>query len=309
LPSHAASVPAAEGCPVLSALGGPARARHRLHAVHPTRPGQEAAATAFALALTVALAPRSSAPVLWVQTRAAHRESGRPYGAGLAAFGLAPERVVVVVVDHAVEALAAAEMGLEEPGLAGVIAELPPRLPADMLKPSKRLSLRTGARGVACLLLHATPAPVEGAIASRWQAAARPPDVASPHAAFMPDWTPALDVTLARNRFGPLGRWSVCWHPPDADGTAAETDLRSEPGSQPWGARHVACFRIVDRHRRNVTCAAAGPHPGNLHHRPAPAQPLAADAADRPARAPETARLVPRITTLRAPGLGSGAPA
>lgn len=186
----------------------PEQSRGRLHAIHPAGPGHEGAASAFALGLLLALG-RASGPWLWVQDRQATREAGLPYGPGLGAAGLDPDRLVVVMAANAMEALGAAEIGLETPGLAGVLVELPRRLPADMLRPGKRLSLRAEARGAPCLLLHATPEPVQSPVATRWSIASRPQgegfDVA-PAAAM-------VEAVLEKNRFGPLGRWSLTWDP------------------------------------------------------------------------------------------------
>ena len=188
--------------PILAALG--LDARRRLHAIHPASAGQEAAATAFALGVILSLDNRDAAPrpLLWVLSAAARREVGLPYGPGLAAIGLDPARVVVVEARTALAALAAAEMGLEETGLAGVLVDLPARLPADMLKLGKRLSLRAEQQATPCCLVHATKAAVEMPVASRWQVASRP--VAR---SFTPDFNPAFDAALVKNRFGALGRW------------------------------------------------------------------------------------------------------
>lgn len=229
-PSALRAMPAAPHS-MLSAIGG-AAARRRLHAIHPARPGQEAAASGFALALTSVLAasPRApsaspntdAGPVLWVVDTTAARESGLPYGDGFAALGLAPERLLVVLVAGAHAALAAAEMGLEDEGLAGVLIDLPRRLPADMLRAGKRLSLRAEARGTPCFLLHADATPVEMPAATRWMVASRPliegrtlPD---------PDMTTGFDVALVKNRFGGLGRWRLGWEPAPVGAIADAAD-------------------------------------------------------------------------------------
>jgi protein ImuA len=209
-------------------------AAHRLHAIHPAMPGHEAAATAFALAMIQAFSAQdlpgqaSSGPsglsraplrpLLWVQAETASTESGSPSAPGLAALGVDPAGLVVVRAANALATLAAAEMGLEEAGLAGIIVELPVRLPADMLKPGKRLSLRASQTRTPCLLLHATATPVEMPVASRWTVRSRTP--LAGRAAAMPDFTSAFDLQLTKNRFGPLGRWSLAWQsepagPPD----------------------------------------------------------------------------------------------
>jgi hypothetical protein len=124
----------------LLAIGG-LQARSRIHAVHPARPGDEAAANGFAFTLLAHLAalaakaqrtPRQPRPILWVQDRRARLEAGMPYAHGISAFGLEATQLVIVSTKTALDALAATEIGLETGGLDGVLAELPPQLPADM---------------------------------------------------------------------------------------------------------------------------------------------------------------------------------
>lgn len=222
------AVPAAFSCPIVAAAGGEAALRRRLHAIHPAAIGQEAAATAFALALLAGVAPPRPAPLLWVQERQTVAEAGRPYGPGFLPFTIAPEMLVIVHTKGPLEALTAAEMGLEDGGLAGVIVELPARLPSDMLKLTKRLSLRAEARAVPCLMLHATPTPTDTSAATRWMAAARSPQCSDAGGISLPDWALTLDLVLDRNRFGPLGRWAVRW-----DATPEASADRSS------GSRHV----------------------------------------------------------------------
>jgi protein ImuA len=195
----------------VAAAGGEAALRRRLHAIHPAAIGQEAAATAFALALLAGASPPRPAPLLWVQERQTIAETGRPYGPGFLPYTIAPEMLVIVRAKGPLEALTAAEMGLEEAGLSGVIVELPARLPSDMLKLTKRLSLRAEARAVPCLMLHATPVPTDTSAATRWMVAARPPRLTVTGSVTLPDWALTLDLVLDRNRFGPLGRWAVRW--------------------------------------------------------------------------------------------------
>jgi hypothetical protein len=203
----------------LAALGGDS-ARKRLHALHPARPGDEGAATGFAftllgtlLAPLVSGMPRARSagqpalrrPILWVQDRTARAESGRPYGLGFAAFGVDPDQLVLVSTKGALEALAAVEIGLEIGGLAGVLAELPPSLPADMLTLGKRLALRAERSMTPCLLLHAAQRAVPTPVATRWEIASLP-------AVPSEGWgapVPVAAINLVKNRFGPTGRWSV----------------------------------------------------------------------------------------------------
>ncbi len=201
----------------VAALGGMA-ARARLHALHPARPGDEAAATGFAFTIFARLAAlaseqqtgvRQRRPILWVQDRRARLEAGQPYAPGLRRFGLEPAQIVIVATTNALDALAATEIGLETGGLDGVLAELPPNLPADMLALGKRLALRAEKSATPCLLLHASAAAVPAPVATRWQVASRAAVAEKP-------WSrplPAVDLTLAKNRFGATGRWSAMLDP------------------------------------------------------------------------------------------------
>lgn len=259
------AVPAAFSCPIVAAAGGAAALRRRLHAIHPAAIGQEAAATTFTLALLAIAAPPRPAPVLWVQERQTIAEAGRPHGPGFLPFTITPEMLVMVQTKGPLEALTAAEMGLEESGLAGVIVELPARLPSDMLKLTKRLSLRAEARAVPCFMLHATPTPTDTSAATRWMAAARPPQRVSIGGISIPDWALTLDLVLARNRFGPLGRWAVRWQA----APGGSTDRFS-------GSRHVHTsprFTILEA--AAAIGAARTAHP----------QPLASSPPDGPAGA------------------------
>lgn len=201
----------------LAALGGSA-ARSRIHALHPTRPGDEGAATGFALTLFSHLAAlswttragfRHPRPILWVQDRRARLESGVPYGLGLHIFGIDPAQLVIISTRTALDALAATEIGLETGGLDGVLAELPPNLPADMLSLGKRLALRAERSSTPCFLLHASATSVPTPVATRWQIAGRA-------AVAVSVWglpVPAVDLALIKNRFGPTGHWSAPLQP------------------------------------------------------------------------------------------------
>ncbi len=233
-----------------AALGGAAACK-RLHALHPSRPGDEGAATGFALVLLGGMAAAGHAhpvpvrsPILWVQDRSARAESGRPYGLGLPAFGIDPAQLIFVAAKGALEVLAAAEVGLEIGGLAGVLAELPPHLPADMLALGKRLALRAERSATPCLLLHASARLVPAPVATRWQIASLP--AVSDGAWGAP--IPAADLTLVKNRFGPTGRWSV-------------------PLVQPSSVQHRLAQGVPD------VCSASLPPPLS--------QPVDANAADR----------------------------
>lgn len=213
----------------LAALGSMA-ARSRIHALHPARPGDEGAATGFAFAVFAHLAVSASQglggrrhprPILWVQDRRARLEAGLPYGLGLARLGIDPAQLIIISTKTALEALSATEIALEAGGLGGgldgVLAELPPNLPADMLALGKRLALRAERSATPCLLLHASAQTVPAPVATRWQIASRP---AIAGQAWAPP-IPAVDLALTKNRFGATGRWSALLKPAAFPGVAS----------------------------------------------------------------------------------------
>ena len=188
---------------------GAEAARKRLHALHPARPGDETAATALAIALLVRLSHlgphhQSARPILWITCRSMHREAGRPYGAGLARLGVAPERIVILAASNFEEVRAAAEMGLEIGALEGVLMELPPTISADMLTLGKRLALRAERTSTPAFLLHANIEAPAAPVATRWQIASySSADARAPWEA----GTTVAALTLVKNRFGPTGQW------------------------------------------------------------------------------------------------------
>lgn len=219
----------------LLAIGG-LQARARIHALHPARPGDEAAANGFAFTLLAHLAalaakaqrtPRQPRPILWVQDRRARLEAGVPYAHGIGAFGLQATQLVIVSTKTALDALAATEIGLETGGLDGVLTELPPNLPADMLALGKRLALRSERSGTPCLLLHASAEPVSAPVATRWLIASQPNPSERDSERHWGPRIPVVDVVLVKNRFGPTGHWSALLRAPsfNASSTSGVQDV------------------------------------------------------------------------------------
>ena len=132
-------------------------------------PSTDAAGTGFAAVL---LAARPG-PVLWCRSRRVAVESGRLYGVGLARFGLAPERLILVEADKPADLLWAMEEGLRAGKYASVVGEGA----APDLTASRRLQLAAEAgEGVALLLSEISPTALAGrgaplACMTRWRAA------------------------------------------------------------------------------------------------------------------------------------------
>jgi protein ImuA len=187
--------------PVDAALGG-GLWQGALHEIAAATEAETAVATGFALAI----AARCRGPVLWVAEDMALAESGVPYGPGLDAFGLAPERLVTVVAAKSREVLWAAEEALGCRGVGAVLGEV--RSPRLDLTATRRLSMAAGRGGGLALLLRHVRGEEPSAAATRWVVGAAPSVVAGPSG----PGPPRLALALARSRRGHPGSWVVEWN-------------------------------------------------------------------------------------------------
>lgn len=176
------------------ALGG-GLARGALHEIAATSEAHLAAATGFALGL----AARGQAHICWLAEDMALAESGAPYGPGLDAFGLHPERLLTVSAAHTRDLLWAMEEALRCRAVNAVIGELR-HGEIDMVT-LRRLSLAAAESGALGLLLRCAPSTDASTAATRWIAGA------APNACFA--------VELVRNRRGALGAWILEWSDSD----------------------------------------------------------------------------------------------
>ena len=176
------------------ALGG-GLVRGALHEIAAPSEAHLAAATGFALAL----AAREHARLVWIAEDMALAESGAPYGPGLDAFGLAPERLLTVAVARPRDLLWAMEEALRCRAVGVVIGEV--RLGVIDAVAVRRLSLAAAESGALALLLRAAPADEASTAATRWIVGA------ALNACFA--------VELVRNRRGPIGTWILEWSDSD----------------------------------------------------------------------------------------------
>ena len=93
-------------------------------------------------------------------------ESGVPHGAGLDAFGLAPERLVTVSVTHRRDLLWGMEEALRCRAVGVVIGEMRAGKIDEIAV--RRLSLAAGESGALALLLRAAPPGDSSTAATRW---------------------------------------------------------------------------------------------------------------------------------------------
>ena len=174
--------------------------RAGLHEIKPEQPGDATAALGFALALAAQHtrndAHRHAGGIVWVQPVRDAGEYGRPYGLGLAPFGLDPASLVVVEPKNLTEALWAIEESLKgdeegrDPSLALVLACLTASTNAKSTKGNagsrsspacilgataqRRLSLAAARGGTPCLLLTSHASPGLGAAHTRWRVGRQP---------------------------------------------------------------------------------------------------------------------------------------
>ena len=226
-----------------AALGG-GLARGALHEIAAASEAQLAAATGFALGL----AARSQTHTCWIAEGMALAESGAPYGPGLDAFGLAPERLLTVSAARRGDLLWAMEEALRCRAVGAVIGEL--RDSAIITVALRRLALAAAESGALALLLRARPASEASTAATRWivgaassvipgrrhkrgyarlrRAMAANPESITPAAEYGfrargltpasrndEEIRPRFAVELVRNRRGPLGAWILEWSDSD----------------------------------------------------------------------------------------------
>lgn len=167
-----------------------------LGCLHEVAAEDRGAGTAFAAALLARLAARREAPVLWVVR-------GRDlHAAGLAAYGLTPERLIAVRAPRDADALWVMEEALRCKRLSAVLGEIG-RLD---LTASRRLQLAAEAGGVTGLLLGEAQAGAASAAVTRWRVAPLPSVTDEPGVG-EPRWR----LELLRCRGGRPGAWEVGW--------------------------------------------------------------------------------------------------
>lgn len=187
-------------------LGGglPRAALHEILAEDGTR--DAAAASGFGLGLALRASRRR--PLLWIRQDVAERETGCPFGAGMADFGADPEGILLVHVPDQAQAMQAAEDALRCPPVGAVLAELWGEGRASRLTATRRLSFAAGRSGIPCILVRLGASPAPSAATTRWSVAAAP---SRPLEANAPG-RPAFTLTLLRHRAGIPGRtWPVEW--------------------------------------------------------------------------------------------------
>jgi protein ImuA len=200
-----------------AALGG-GLARGALHEIAATRESDMPAATGFGLALAFLAGSEAKneqadraakRAIIWIAEDMALNESGLPYGPGLDAHGLPPERLITVAVAHSRDVLWAMEEALRSSAVGVVIGEV--RNARLDLVATRRLTLAAAGHGALGLILRAAPDPEASAAATRWIVGAAP-SVPAHGTAFYGPGPPRFHAQLTRNRRGHLGSWTLEWN-------------------------------------------------------------------------------------------------
>jgi protein ImuA len=195
------------GIPVIDNVLGGGLLRGALHEIAAPNESHLPAATGFALGIALSCEGKAKS-LLWITEDMALAESGAPHGAGLDAFGLAPEQLVTVSTAHRHDLLWAMEEALRCRAVDAVIGEI--RTGGIGGVAVRRLSLAAADSGTLALLLRATPAGDASTAATRWIVGAAPSVTAHGPGA------PRFATQLVRNRRGPIGSWILEWS--DSDG-------------------------------------------------------------------------------------------
>jgi protein ImuA len=186
------------GIPTIDTMLGGGLVRSALHEIAATGEAHLPAAAGFTLAVAKHTAP--SLRLIWISEDMALAESGVPHGAGLDAFGLAPEQLVTVSVAHRRDLLWAMEEALRCHVTTAVIGEM--RAGVIDSVAIRRLSLAAAESGTLALLLRGEPPNDASTATTRWIVGATPSTVSG---------APRFAAQLIRNRRGPTGTWILEW--------------------------------------------------------------------------------------------------
>jgi protein ImuA len=192
------------GCTSLDLSLNGGLARGALHEIF-AHPGDETAATGFAVALAQRLNARKH--LLWIRQDFSTLEHGELSATGLLELGLDPKRILVLHVADAVSALRAAGDALTCAALGAILIETTGEAKILNLVTSRRLTLASAQDGVTAFLLRFSAKPQVSAAETRWHVRSQRSLITNEH------WgNPVFETELVRNRHGTTGHWVVEWN-------------------------------------------------------------------------------------------------
>ncbi len=182
-----------------------------LHEVFTDTPRNGGAMLGFALGAARGLLTDKRPVVLYVQIEHEAAETGLPYGAGLATFGLDPDAVILIRTTSAIELLWAAEEALACKAVAAVIADVGSDPKALDFTASRRLNLRAAETDNAVMLLRYGSGRAASAARMRWHLSPAPSGNMpfDPRAPGPSRWRLLLEKGLWRGK--PNGEWLLGW--------------------------------------------------------------------------------------------------
>jgi protein ImuA len=224
-------------------LGGGLR-RAALHEIYPSA-GLKDAAAATGFGLGAALRAGGGRPLAWIRQDVVGAEIGRLHGAGLAAFGADPDRLLLVRAADQTGGLRATLEALRCPALGGVLVEFWGASRGLDLTATRRLALAANSSGVTLVMVRLGASPAPSAATTRWSVAAT---ASGPLEANAPG-RPAFTITLLRHRAGIPGRpWHVEWdcdRVSFADPAPLSRPVVPVPAGREAGARDEAKWRLA----------------------------------------------------------------
>jgi protein ImuA len=206
-----------------------------MHEVFAEGGRHSAAATGFLLGLTARVLRRR--PLLWISADFAEREMGAPSMSGLIELGLDPRCLVTVRASDVEAGLRTAADALACDALGAVVLEVWGETRHLDLVASRKLTLAAQASRVTGFLLRMAASPKPSTAETRWIVRAAHSQPAAPWSAW---GTPVFDAQLARNRHGPIGRWTMEWKCDECLFTAPAADpqpVAATPAHRPHQAR------------------------------------------------------------------------
>ncbi len=188
-------------------------------------------------------------------------EWGRPYGPGLAAFGLDPDTLLLVEARRPREALWAAEEGLACRALSAVVTEIRGDPPLVDLTATRRLVLRAARSGVTAILVRPGTADGLSAARTRWRIV--PHAVTDPAASTLSSEEAPSKAPSEASLETPLATpFPLCLSPPAWE---ADLERNAAPGASRPGGRFSLMWTAHDNRFTDAASLSANHRSGDRY--------------------------------------------
>lgn len=202
------------------------------------------ALSGFALLLAAMRQRQQGRGLIWAREGKAARQSGHPYGPGLAELGIDTGGMTLLALPDAKAVLRAALDAARDAAVSAVVVELGGRQPLLDLTATRRFALAAAENDTMVLLSRGQAKPVPSAAHTRWRVAAAPSRALEAHA----PGAPAFALDLLRQRGGRDGLTIIMeWDRDTAAFRTGNNAARAAPLSRPRPA--VAIGRAGDERR------------------------------------------------------------